>query len=177
MLAKKRGYFFILDAALGLFILVIGVFLITSSYVNPPEPAQVSLLSEDLLVLLSNTKIKDLNNPYAGIGGTLWNQSVITDADISLLQELGELYATKQLDIAEKIVKNVSRDVIPLQFNYEVVVNGTIIYPLEQTVEHNVSRNSSEILLTSKKITFGVINKSAGDLWGPYKVEVFVWQK
>ena len=76
---KKRGFFFVLDAVLGLFILVTGVFLITSSYVNAPQAAQVGILSDDLLNFLSNTKIKDLNNAYAGLGGQLWNQGAITD--------------------------------------------------------------------------------------------------
>ena len=83
MVIKKRGYFFTLDAVLGLFIIVIGVFLVTSSYVSVPQPAQVGLLSDDLLNFLSNTKIKNLNNQYAGIGGDLWSQRIITDADNS----------------------------------------------------------------------------------------------
>ena len=35
-------------------------------------------------------KLKDLNNVYAGVGGELWNEGIITDADNSLLQQIGE---------------------------------------------------------------------------------------
>ena len=177
MLLKKRGYFFILDAVLALTILVIGVFLITSSYVNAPQPAQVSLLSDDLLNFLANNKIKDLNNPYTGIGGQLWNQGMITDADNSLLQQIGEFYATNKLDIAEKFIANVSKGTVPEQFKYEVWIDGVVIYPKTLTIEHINSKNSTELLLTSKKITFGILNKTTSNLWGPYKAEVFVWQK
>lgn len=177
MYFKKRGYFFMLDAVLGLFVIAIGTFLISSSYVNVPQLAQVGFLSDDLLNFLSNTKIKDLNNPYGGIGGQLWKQGTITDADNSLLQQIGEFYATNKLDIAEKFIANVSKGAVPEQFKYEVWINGTIIYPRTPTAEHVKSKNSTVLLLTSKKLAFGVINKTTSDLWGPYKAEVYLWER
>ena len=173
---KKRGYFFILDAVLALTILVIGVFLVTSSYVDLPQPAQVSLLSDDLLNFLSNTKIKELNNPYAGIGGELWKQGEIADADNSLLQQTGEFYATSKLDTAEKFIQNVST-IVPPQFKYEVWIDDALLYPKTPSAEHIKSKNSTELLLTSKKLTFGILNKTTSDIWGPYKAEVFVWER
>ena len=177
MLMKKRGFFFILDAMLGLFVLVIGVFLITSSYVNTPTSTQVELLSDDLLSFLSNTKIKDINNNYAGIGGELWNQGMITDADNSLLQQTGEFYAKSQLDTADKFIQNVTQGIVPSQYNYEVWMNGNLISPKTPTQEHTNSKSKTRLLLTSKKITFGIINKTTSGIWGPYKAEVFVWEK
>jgi|TARA_Y100000310_G_scaffold288510_1_gene314175 hypothetical protein len=177
MSLKKRGYFFTLDAALGLFVLTIGVFLIASFYLNVPKPIQVELLSEDLLDFLSNTKIKNLNNPYGGIGGELWKQGLITDPDNSLLQQIGEFYATDNNAIAEKFIQNISEQVIPSQFNYELWVDDVILYPSTLSAEHIKSRNDTAILLTSKKITFGIINRTTSDLWGPYKAEVYVWEK
>ena len=177
MLLKKRGYFFILDAVLGLSVLIIGVFLITSSYVNVPQTAQVGLLSDDLLNFLSNTKIKDLNNPYAGIGGELWSGGYISDPDNSLLQQIGEFYSLNKLDTAEKFIQNVSTGIVPRQFRYEIWVGATLLYPKVPSAEHSKSRNSTELLLTSKKLTFGILNKTTSDIWGPYKAEVFVWER
>ena len=176
MQPKKRGYFFVLDAMLGLFILIIGVFLVTSAYVNIPQTTQVQLLSGDLLNFLSSTKIKDLNNPYAGIGGELWNQQDITDADNSLLQQIGEFYAKKKFDVAEKFIHNISAGVISPQFTYEVWINDVLLYPKTPSSEHLDSKSNTKLLLTSKTITFGVINQTTGALWGPYKAEVFVWE-
>ena len=174
---KKRGYFFVLDAVLGLFVLIIGVFIVTSSYVNVPPPTQVRLLSDDLLNFLANTKINDLNNPYAGIGGELWNLGEITDADNSLLQQIGEFYATNRIDTAEQFIQTISKDVVPAQFRYEVWMDNTLLYPKTPPPEHIASKGKTELLLTSKKITFGVLDKSTGELWGPYKAEVFLWEK
>ena len=177
MLIKKRGYFFLLDALLGLTVLAIGALLVLSLFINTPSTTQTSLLSDDLLNYFSNTKIKDLNNPYAGIGGFLWKNSTITDRDNSLLQQIGEFYATNNLDTGEKFIQNISIDVIPQQFKYEVWIDNTIMYPKNPSQEHLKSKNDSKLLLTSKKLTFGIINKTTSVLWGPYKAEVFVWEK
>lgn len=177
MLIKKRGYFFTLDAALGLFVLVIGMVLVLSLYANAPAPAQVGFISSDLLGFLSNTKIKELNNPYAGIGGLLWSQGSITNADNSLLQQIGEFYYKNNLDTAERFVQNVSEPIIPPQFKYEVWMDNTRIYPKNPAAEHLSSKNNSAILLTSKKITFGIFNRTTSEIWGPYKAEVFAWEK
>ena len=174
---KKRGYFFVLDAMLGLFVLIIGVFIVTSSYVSVPQPTQVKLLSDDLMSFLSKTKIKNLNNQYAGIGGQLWNQQEIIDGDNTLLQQIGEFYYLNKLDTADKFIQNVSKDVMPSQFRYEVWVDSNLLYPKNPTPEHLASKDSTELLLTSKAITFGIINMTSDILWGPYKAEVFVWQR
>ncbi|MEK6983368.1 MAG: hypothetical protein AABX33_02245 [Nanoarchaeota archaeon] len=177
MLHKKRGYFFVLDALLGLFILVIGVFLITSTYVETPKPTQVGLLSDSLIDFLSGKTIKNFNSPYAGIGGELWKQGGITNEENSLLQQIGEFYSTNRLEIAEKFIQNVSNGVIPDQFSFEVWFNNVILYPKEPSLEHKKSKSDSELLLTSKRITFGTMNSTTTKIWGPYMVEVFVWER
>ena len=174
---KKRGYFFVLDAMLGLFILMIGIFLVASFYLNAPQTAQVGLLSDDLINFLSNTKIKDLNSQYAGLGGELWNQGYISDSDNSLLQQIGEFYARNDLNTAQKFIQNVSVQVIPYQYEYEVWMNGKLLYPQNPTNNHLFSKGNTTLLLTSKKITFGILNKTTSNLWGPYKAEVFVWER
>ena len=174
---EKKGFFFILDAVLGLIIIIIGVFLISNSRVNVQPPTQVSLLSNDLLNFFSKTKIKDLNNPYAGIGGELWNGGVITDQENSLLQQIGEFYATNKGGIAESFVESVSKDIVPYQYRYEVWMNGDIIYPANPSPVHVQSKQSTKLLLTSKKITFGIVNGTLSKIWGPYTAEVFVWEK
>ena len=175
MINKKRGFFFIVDAVLAVSVLVVGIVLISTSYVKSPQQDQVALLSDDLINFLSSKKIKDLNNPYAGIGGELWNDGNITNGDNTLLQQIGEFYSTSQLNLSEKFIQNVSVGVIPTQFRYEVWMNSFILYPKTPSSEHMASRDNTKLLLTSKKITFGIKDRSTDDIWGPYKAEVFIW--
>lgn len=177
MLLKKRGFFFILDALLGLSIIVVGIFLITASYTKVPQTTQVGFLADDLLNFISTKKIKDLNNPYAGIGGELWNQGLIVNEDNSLLQQAGIFYKNRNFDIANKFIGNVTVGVVPPQFRYEVWIDDAIIYPNFQPSGHNLSKNNTKLLLTSKQITFGILNTTTSDIFGPYKAEVFVWEK
>ena len=166
-----------LDAMLGLFVLVVGVFLIMSSYLNVQQPLQVGLISDDLMAYLSNTKIKNLNNPYGGLGGELWRNGNITDRDNTLLQQAGEFYATKHYDVAENFIRNVSENVVPSQFKYEVWIDDFRIYPQILAIQDAYSRGNTTLMLTSKKITFGILNRTTSSTWGPYKAEVFVWQR
>ena len=165
-----------LDALLGLFVLVIGIVLITSSYSKVRTPTQAGLLSDDLLNFLAFTKVRDLNNPYAGIGGQLWIQGLITDPDNSLLQQVGELYAKKKFDIAGKFLENVSKEVLPSQYKYEIRIDNTMVYPINPPSSYYASKGNTSLMLTSKQLTFGIINKTTGQAWGPYKAEVFVWE-
>ena len=176
MLLKKRGYFFILDAVIGLFILIIGVLLITSYHVSVPSQTQVNFLSDDLIRLFSNKKIKDINNPYVGIGGELWKNGNITDPDNSLLQQMGEFYATNKLELANKSIRNITFGVVPPQFRFEFWMDGVILYPLSLTPEHIRSKANTNLMLTSKKITFGIFNRTTAKIWGPYKAEVYLWE-
>ena len=172
---EKKGYFFILDAFLALTILIVGIFVITSSFITGQKTAQVDFLSVDLLDFMESKKIKDFNDPYAGIGGDLWKQGLITDGESTLLQQIGQFYATGRYDIAESFITNVSSSIIPNQFNYEFWIDGAMIYPQNPTDEHFISRDNTQVLLKSQGITFGEINKSNLNTFGPYNVEVFLW--
>lgn len=174
---KKRGYFFTLDATLGLFVLVIGVFLVLSFNIEAPPPVQVGFIANDIMNFLSGTKIKDLNNPYAGIGGELWKQELITDSENTLIQQAGEFYYRQREDLAEKFLQNVSEQVVPSQFRYEIWLENTRVYPRSPSLEHIHSKDNTSIMLTSKRLTFGLVNKTVSEVWGPYKAEVFAWQR
>ena len=56
-------------------------------------------------------------------------------------------------------------------------MNDIILYPKTPTAEHIKSKDGTGLLLTSKKITFGIVNKTTSNLWGPYNAEVFIWEK
>ena len=174
---NKRGYFFILDAFLALGILVIGVTILLQSYTKTPEKEQTTDIAEDTLVFFANTKIEDLNNPTFGPSGTLVQSGVIKDTQKTLLQQLGEFYYKyldsgdeNYLNLAGQLVTNVTENLIPFQYKYEFLIQGTTIYSKDP-----LSKENSKVLFPAKKLSFGTIDKTL-DLFGPYKVEVLAWQ-
>ena len=174
---KKRGYFFVLDAVIGMLMITIAIVIISSHFVRSPQQTQVKLISDNLLTFMATTKIVDLNNPYAGLGGELWKNGTITESGNTLFEQVGYFYEKKDYATAEKFIQNISREVVPLQFRYEVWINGTIIYPRAPAIEHNISKNETGLLLASRTIVFGVLNRTTGDMWGPYRAEVFAWER
>jgi hypothetical protein len=174
---NKKGYFFILDALLALGILVMGVFLLMSTYTRTPEKQQTTNIAEDILDFFAKTKIENFNNPYFGPSGTLVQSGVIEDIQKTLLQQLGEFYYryldtgnSYYLDLAKNLIANVTQDLIPFQYKYEFLIEETIIYSKD-----SLSKKNTEVLFPAKRLSFGTVGKTL-DLFGPYKVEVLAWQ-
>ena len=177
---NKKSYFFTLDAMLSLGVLVLGSFLIFTSFTKVPSKEQTAGLANDVSAFFSTTKIEDLDNPYCGIGGELWQQGYITNEDNSLLQQIGEFYHrykktndAQLLTIAEKCVINVTNELIPLQYKFEFWIDNVLLHPSSPTQQHIYSKGNTTILLPSKNIAYGILDN---DLFGPYEAEVLVWQ-
>ena len=146
---NKRGYFFLIDSILALGVLAIGGFLVFSLYFQTPPEQEPTILSEDIMEFFANTQIKNVNNPYAGLGGTLWStegsssglcpgEQFTVDGEASLLQQLGIFYKKSQgaggnpcyfnldntnpnepEDLIEKFIGNLVEDTLPPQYSFE----------------------------------------------------------
>lgn len=146
---NKKGYFFLIDAVLALGVLAIGGFLIFSLYFQTPPESGPTILSEDIMEFFANTQIKNLNNPYAGLGGLLWStegsssglcpgEQFTADGETSLLQQVGIFYKKSQgaggnscyfnqndnnpnipEDLIEKFIGTLTEDTLPPQYSFE----------------------------------------------------------
>lgn len=170
---KKKCYLFTLDALLGLSVLIIGLFLIYTYYVNVPSNLQSRLISDDVMNFLVSTKIQDLNDPFAGIGGTLWKQGDITNKDNNLLQQIGEFYFFNKLEIAENFLISITQNIIPSGYKYEFIIDDTLIHPSNPSQEHIDSKDNSRVLLPSRNIVYGIVENN---LYGPYEIKIIVWE-
>jgi hypothetical protein len=175
---NRKGYFFLVDSIIALGVLAIGVFLILTLYTDAPSKDEPTILSEDIMDFFANNKIKDTNNPYAGLGGTLWQQGKITNAENSLLQQVAEFYANSDLDTAETFIIQLIENILPTQYKFEFWIHDlgvdTLIYPKNPSQEHLDSKEATEVLIPSKKIVYGI--NQTGEIFGPYTAEVLVWQ-
>lgn len=178
-LLSRKGYFFLIDSMIALGVLAIGVFLVLTLYTDVPPKEEPTILSEDIMDFFTNNKIKDANNPYAGLGGTLWRQGKITNAENSLLQQMAEFYANNDLDTAETFIIQLIENILPTQYKFEFWIHNsgvdTLIYPKNPSQAHLDSKEATEVLIPSKKIVYG-INQATGEIFGPYTAEVLVWQ-
>jgi hypothetical protein len=174
-MVNKRGYFFILDAFLALGVLIIGIALLLSAETRTPQKEQTTNLAEDILDFFANTKIEDLNDPYFGVSGIFVQEGYIKDTKKTLLQQLGEFYFNNDTGTAESLITNITKNLIQSQYKYEFWIDGTLIYPRNSSQMFLKSKNSTKVLFPAKKLSFGTINNTL-DLFGPYEVEVLIWQ-
>ena len=174
---NKRGYFFLIDSILALGVLTIGTFLIFTFYMQTPSKEETTILSDNLMDFFASNRIKDVNNEYAGLGGELWNLGLITNPENTLLQQVAEFYADDKQDIAEQFIAELTKNSLPLQYEFEFRMDSKLLYPQIPSQEHTDSKSSTKVLIPSKKIVYGISNKETGDMFGPYNAEVLVWQK
>ncbi len=172
----KKGYFFLIDSMLALGILVIGSFLVFSAYTKVPSKQESTILSKDVMDFFTSNKLKDINNEYGGVGGELWEAGNITNAENTLLQQVGEFYTGNNLGIAEKFIVNLTENIVPQQYLFEFWMDDVLLHPQNPSQSHIYSKGNTSVLIPSKKIVYGFLDEETGDLFGPYTAEVLVWQ-
>ena len=185
----RRGYFFLIDSIIALGVLAVGTFLIFALYANVPSKEEVAILSDDIMDFFANNKIKDVNNEYAGLGGTLWEEEggdtglcpgeeLTANVENTLLGQVAEFYEKSAgnscyLGLAQKFIDELTKNVLPLEYTFEFWMNGQLLYP---DTEQTDSKSATKVLIPSKKIVYGILNKETGDMFGPYNAEVLVWR-
>jgi hypothetical protein len=178
---SKKGYFFIIDAMMALFVLVLGTIIILSSFMYEPSEKQASFIAFDLMDFLSSNKIQDINNQYVGPGGKFYLDENITNLDNSLIQQVCEFYyrnvtlnSTTSLSLIAPFVSNVTSGVFPSTYGFILNIDNHPVY--NYTGPFAESMANSSIIIPSKKIVYGnYVNSTHILLYGPYEVEVIVW--
>jgi hypothetical protein len=162
----KRGYFFTLDAFIAMGIITTGLVLVYLSQTLAPPTVQAEFLSQDVMETLASTQLFTLNNPYVDEHRTSRN---ITDLDNTILEQIGEFYVTQQLGNAQNLTRNVTLNLIPPQYSFEIWFDGWLVH--NRSYLHS---DETPVLSASKTMVIGVINRTF--FWGPYTAEVYVWQ-
>ena len=182
---NRRGFFFLVDSMLALGILAVGVFLIFALYAESPSIKESTILSDDVMDFFATNKIKDINNEYAGVGGQLWDEGKITNPENTLLQQIAEFYENDDVGTATTFIEVLTKDVLPPQYDFEVWLydlkniddledyEDKLLYP---ATEKETSKKATKVLIPSKKIVYGFSDIENGIMFGPYTIEVLVWQ-
>lgn len=186
---NKKAYFFLIDALLALGVIAVGTAMVFTLYTNVPSKEQPAILSDDLMDFFANNKIKDVNNEYVGLGGTLWEtegqpggicngEELIANGENTLLQQVAIFYEKSSgnscyLNLVKKFILNLTENTLPTQYGFEFWMDDQLLYP---ETEQTVSKSKTKVLIPSKKIAYGIMNQETGDMFGPYNAEVLVWQ-
>lgn len=140
---NKKGYYFSIDALIAL-IIVLSVVLIIKPIAPVYNPEIV--VQEDLITVLSSIKIGELNNSYAK---SLINGGEITNLNQSVLEQIGEFYATSSPE-AENLADSILND-INISENVAIYFNNQLIAAKNSTQIGNASE-----LWVSRQVISGI---------------------
>ncbi|MFW6230597.1 MAG: hypothetical protein ACOC32_01080 [Nanoarchaeota archaeon] len=199
---NKKGYFFVIDAFIALMILTVGVYMILSSYLNQLEKDQPAFTSRTVVGFMSNLSIGRFNSDYKfdtimnyGLGQE--NVNFIKNYKLSILEQIGEFYYREQLSsyprdrdgipygvsFSEGLAADVIDTLVPPQYEAEFRLydqqNDEIVTIYRRNENPLFARESSSLLVPAKMIIMGDFQDTETGspiLWGPYIVEVHIWQ-
>jgi hypothetical protein len=185
ILRNRKGYFFLIDAFIGSAIIFVSLAVILSSDVKVTPLHYDYSTAEGYASFIIDTKIEDLNNAY--VNG-LVSSGVITNTKNTIMDQITQFYynayyvcppsnmtcQTANLTYASTMVQNISILLLTEKYGFEYIIRD---YKLGQNytvyVKNPDTRNTSQFVVVSKKITFLQTNTS--EMFGPEIVDIIVW--
>lgn len=164
---SKKAQYLTIDAFIASMIVAVTLVIVLAARTTLPYTSQSESVSKGLAESLSQVKLSELNNPLIT---SMARDGTITSMDNTILQQVTEFYFVGNRHYAFELLRNVSQSLIPKQYSFNVIVNNELIY--NRTVR---TENSSSVLVSSKKLVFGVVNRTAL-VYGPTIAEVRLWQ-
>ncbi len=167
----RKGFFFTVDAFVAIIVIVVGIGMLLyfrsgSRYIPPAER-----ISEDITKVLSSGEIYEINSPLLD---SLKSDGNITNIHNTVMEQVGEFYYRSLngcsfcLGLARDVVENITTDAIPPQYSFELTIENTTLYKRELS-----PKEDAYALFIDNRIVSGFYNFK---LWGPYFIEVTVWQ-
>jgi hypothetical protein len=130
----KKAYFYTLDVALAMVILIVGLIIIAAIYFYTPQKEKTEALSNDITGLLASTRVGDLCEDIStcrctypaliglctGAGG----QSKIRNNQETLLELFGQLYHDHERLAIESLVNETLREnsIIPQSYDIQIML-------------------------------------------------------
>ncbi|MBI2653445.1 VWA domain-containing protein [Candidatus Woesearchaeota archaeon] len=141
----RKAIFFTIDSLLASSIVIISVILVANFYSVEHQRLNVNYASQDLVRVFSTTSVGQVNNDYVK---SLLSSSIITNENNTILEQIGDFWADDKIELAKNITKNLTEDIVPVNYGFSILVNGELIY----------SRNLSvkRVLVSSRKLISGI---------------------
>ncbi len=164
---KKRGFFFTLDVAISLTILIVGFVLVYSILLEEKAKEQPYFLAEDTITYLANTKVADVSN-----NATVRAMVPVSGYDRTLLEQITYFYILGQQQDAKDFTEIVLQDVSLPQYAVNLTIDNDDVYTFTPTF--GATEANATVLISAKRII--LLIKPDQTLSGPHTAEVRVWQ-
>lgn len=118
----RKAIFFSIDSLVAATLIIFGLILVSSFYISEKQATSINYLSSDIIWVLSELKIKEVNNSYVS---SLIANGTIPDVSLnnSLAEVIGEMWATNKTDIAANLSMIFIDPYISGRYGYGVYVD------------------------------------------------------
>jgi len=130
---NNKGYFYTLDASIGVLLLIVSLVIILGFYYYAPERELTDAVSHETIGILASTMVTDVCTKIE-VGdcdcGTYTNltkacsDGTIKNTDVTLLSLLGQLYYLEERELINDIVEEVliETEVHPPQYGLKILL-------------------------------------------------------
>ena len=125
LMGIKKGFLFSVDALIASIIIISSMLIFSNMYIEESESTHISLLSNDMLGIMSEMKISEINNSYAAY---LISQGEVSNLNNTIIEQIGELWALNKTELCRNLIRNITFDLFPPGFGYSVALGNEEIY-------------------------------------------------
>jgi hypothetical protein len=128
---KKKGYFFTMDAVIGVIILIIGLIVITGFYFYSPDKEKTQGIATDISGVLANIKVNEICSnindcttcSYNSVEN-ICNNNLIPNSGMTLLELFGYLHSKNRHTTIEAIINEtiINKKILPYNYDMQVVL-------------------------------------------------------
>lgn len=142
---SKKAVFFTIDAILATSIIVMTIVMASSFYIKEKNADSNGHTATDLIRVLSSIKVGEIENSY--VKGLVSN-GTLTKVNISVAEQIGELWAAGDSSLAAGIIKNITEPLVPERLGLGLWINDEQVYKRSKAI--------SKSLVSSRKIISGI---------------------
>ena len=170
----KKGIFFTIDSILGAGIILAVIIFTSQIYVKEVPSFHLNYLSQDLIKTLSALTVKEVNNEYLNI---LIVDGTIKNTNNTVLEQIGEFWASGQVVFANKTAANVTEHLVSNITGIGIWIDNDLIYKNDLPIKRSLAASKIPISGTKKgEASAPYTRNNPPTLWGPAIAEVRVWQ-
>jgi len=168
----KKGIFFTIDSLIAAGIILIVIIYASSFYVREQPSFNLNFFSQDMVSTLSTLNVVEIDNVYIN---KQIDDNIITDLDNTVLKQIGEFWASGDLERANKTASNVTDLFLPSNIGFGIWIDNESIYNRDVPIEKSLVSTKKILSGIEKGQTSGETRDLPPKLLGPAIVEVRVW--
>lgn len=169
----KNGVFFTIDSIIAAGIIFLTISFASSLYAEEQPIFHLNYLSQDIIKSLSAINVGQSSNGYIK---SLVGDGTITKKDNTILGQIVEFWADKDIIHANKTAANVTAHFVPDVMGFGVWIDNEAVYTRDMPLKKSLVSSKKIISGVEKGKATGSTRKNPPTLLGPVVFEVRVWQ-